>query len=173
MTLVRAGFEPFSGCGIAPRAARADWHTRELFSPKTEFKIRRLHRAIWPDTLRRRDDAGIKRTLPERVKSGADTRDLHGQPKPRRDFRPTALIHPPNVATPIRARNTHPPKRRTPNAKRTRPLRTEPKFSTHRIIEAVVIDLESDLLRHPLHDIVLGQYVSKDYINPFVPAYLD
>jgi hypothetical protein len=52
-------------------------------------------------------------------------------------------------------------------------LRTEPKFSTHRIIEAVVIDLESDLLRHPLHDIVLGQYVSKDEFNPFVPAYLD
>ena len=53
------------------------------------------------------------------------------------------------------------------------PLPTQPKFSPHRIIDAVVIDLETDFFRYMLHGIVLRQDVSKDESDPFVPAYLD
>jgi hypothetical protein len=53
------------------------------------------------------------------------------------------------------------------------PLATQPELSPHRKIEAVVLDLEADFLRHMLHGIILGQYVSKDALNPFAPAYLD
>ena len=53
------------------------------------------------------------------------------------------------------------------------PTLPQPEFSPHGIIEAVVIDLETDFLGYMLHGIVLGQYVPKDDFDPFVPAYLN